>query len=143
MTYSQKLQNPLWQKRRLEILERDNFTCGICGDTETELHVHHLKYTGEPHEAPDEDLQTLCRICHYIMTYPYKGQEISHAHKFIYDDGLNMIAVHLKSGTITLFRFRDNLNHSINPVITFTKDCPVLAHINNTFSNIKNPANNG
>ena len=65
-SYSEKLKSPLWQRRRLEILQRDNFTCVLCGDTETELQINHLKYTGEPHEAPNEDLETLCKHCHKI-----------------------------------------------------------------------------
>jgi len=27
LTYSEKLKDPRWQKKRLEILSRDNFTC--------------------------------------------------------------------------------------------------------------------
>jgi hypothetical protein len=69
MSYSDKLKSPKWQKKRLEVLNRDNFTCCKCGDTETELQVHHLKYTGEPHEAPMEDLETLCKHCHYYITF--------------------------------------------------------------------------
>jgi len=63
-TYKKKLSNPLWQKRRLEILQRDQFTCQMCTDTKTELHVHHKNYTGEPWEAPEEDLTTFCAHCH-------------------------------------------------------------------------------
>jgi hypothetical protein len=69
MSYSEKLKSPKWQKKRLEVLNRDNFTCCKCGDTETELHVHHLKYTGEPHEAPLTDLETLCKDCHHYFTF--------------------------------------------------------------------------
>ena len=32
MGYSEKLKDPRWQKKRLEILERDNFRCQYCGD---------------------------------------------------------------------------------------------------------------
>ncbi len=63
-TYSEKLRKPAWQKKRLSVLERDKFTCILCGDDETELHVHHKKYTGEPEDAPLEDLTTLCKFCH-------------------------------------------------------------------------------
>ncbi len=64
-TYSQKLKDPRWQKRRLKILERDNWACQTCGDTEETLHVHHLWYEdGEPWDSPDEALQTLCASCH-------------------------------------------------------------------------------
>ncbi|MEM1337294.1 MAG: HNH endonuclease [Bacteroidota bacterium] len=64
MNYSKKLKDPRWQKKRLKILERDNWTCQHCGDTETELQVHHWKYNGEPWEANDSDLATLCKDCH-------------------------------------------------------------------------------
>lgn len=76
--YSEKLRSPMWQKKRLEILSRDNFTCYSCGDTETELHVHHLKYTGEPYEAPNEDLQTLCKHCHSILEFLIKATNKKH-----------------------------------------------------------------
>jgi hypothetical protein len=67
MDYSEKLRKPAWQKRRLKILERDGWKCTLCNDTDTELQVHHKKYTGEPHEAPDEDLITVCKWCHEIV----------------------------------------------------------------------------
>jgi hypothetical protein len=76
MNYSDKLKSPKWQKKRLEVLQRDNFTCCKCGDTETELHVHHLKYTKEPHNAHLDDLQTLCKYCHYFVTF-YLKDEVS------------------------------------------------------------------
>lgn len=67
MTYVEKLRHPKWQKKRLEIFERDGFTCTKCGDTETELQVHHLKYTGEPWDAPSENLVTVCKHCHLVF----------------------------------------------------------------------------
>lgn len=68
MNYSEKLRNPLWQKKRLEILNRDNFTCSLCCDEKTELHIHHKKYKRgkEPWEYQDDDFQTLCKHCHAI-----------------------------------------------------------------------------
>lgn len=67
-TYAEKLKDPRWQKCRLKILERDNFTCKHCLDTELTLHVHHLAYTKntEPWEYPDENFITLCSVCHDI-----------------------------------------------------------------------------
>lgn len=44
MGYSDKLKDPRWQKKRLEILTRDEWTCQICFDTESTLVVHHQKY---------------------------------------------------------------------------------------------------
>ena len=63
--YREKLMDPRWQKRRLQVLERDGWTCGVCGDTETTLHVHHRWYEGgDPWDAPDEALVTMCKECH-------------------------------------------------------------------------------
>ena len=64
--YQQKLKSPNWQRKRLEILQRDNFTCKLCGDTEQSLHVHHEKYDGDPWNIPNEHLTTLCSDCHSI-----------------------------------------------------------------------------
>jgi 5-methylcytosine-specific restriction endonuclease McrA len=68
MTYAQKLKDPRWQKKRLEVLSRDNFTCTLCNNSTFELQVHHLKYSGEPWEASMENLETLCCHCHKMKT---------------------------------------------------------------------------
>ncbi len=67
MTYAEKLKDPRWQKKRLKILERDNFTCQGCGNTKKTLHVHHMKYDKEPWLIDDESLTTLCDSCHEIF----------------------------------------------------------------------------
>lgn len=64
MTYSQKLKDPRWQKRRLHILELRGWKCERCKDDKTTLHVHHKKYRGQPWEALDHDLEVLCEPCH-------------------------------------------------------------------------------
>ncbi len=66
MTYSEKLKNPLWQRKRLEVLNRDNFTCQICKSTDKNLQVHHRHYltAREPWDYPNELLVTLCYECH-------------------------------------------------------------------------------
>lgn len=69
MKYIDKLKNPKWQKKRLEILQRDEFTCCYCNDTETELQIHHLKYNKEPWDAKNEHLITLCKDCHHLTTF--------------------------------------------------------------------------
>jgi hypothetical protein len=69
-TYSEKLKDPRWQKKRLEILNRDNWVCTSCGDNESTLHVHHMSYVNtkgercEPWEVPSEFLTALCESCH-------------------------------------------------------------------------------
>lgn len=67
-TYSEKLRDPRWQKKRLEILNRDNFTCLLCQDSDSTLHVHHLSYHGNPWDAPSDKLQTLCQDCHKVVS---------------------------------------------------------------------------
>ena len=64
--YSEKLKDPRWQKKRLEILERDEFTCQLCFDSESTLMVHHKVYdkTKEPWEYENSELVTLCQSCH-------------------------------------------------------------------------------
>ena len=67
-SYQQKLLDPRWQKRKAEILTRDNFTCQVpaCSSANKTLHVHHLDYIPgiEPWEYPDDMLKTLCFECH-------------------------------------------------------------------------------
>ena len=65
MTYAEKLKDPRWQKKRLKILERDEFGCALCGDDTTTLHVHHIAYSkGDPWDIDDSLLKTLCEGCH-------------------------------------------------------------------------------
>lgn len=64
--FQEQIKSPKWQKRRLEIMQRDGFACQICGDEETTLNVHHLHYI--PNRAywdyEDWELITLCENCH-------------------------------------------------------------------------------
>ncbi|MDD5510875.1 MAG: hypothetical protein PHI12_08695 [Dehalococcoidales bacterium] len=64
--YAQKLKDPRWQKKRLEILARDEWTCQKCLDTESTLIVHHRLYISgnDPWDYPDDFLITLCETCH-------------------------------------------------------------------------------
>lgn len=66
--YGKKLLDPRWQKKRLEIFQRDDWKCLRCGDADSTLAIHHRWYVPglEPWEHPDESLLTLCEICHQI-----------------------------------------------------------------------------
>lgn len=68
MNYSDKLKDPRWQKKRLEILNRDGFKCLACGDTNNTLHVHHCYYVKgrDPWSYGDRALKTLCSQCHDV-----------------------------------------------------------------------------
>jgi len=63
LMYAQDLLDPRWIEKRDSILDRDGKKCKRCWATKS-LHVHHIKYTGKPWEAPDKDLITLCKTCH-------------------------------------------------------------------------------
>lgn len=66
MTYAEKLKSPLWQRKRLEVLQRENFTCEQCGSKDQTLHVHHCYYEKSmmPWDYPDFALKCLCKDCH-------------------------------------------------------------------------------
>lgn len=65
MTYPEKLRDPRWQKKRLEILQRDGWKCVICHAADKELQVHHAVYRRlDPWAYPDYCYQSLCRDCH-------------------------------------------------------------------------------
>lgn len=72
--YQEQLKNPQWQKKRLEIFQRDNFTCQICLDTEETLQVHHKSYDAgkKAWEYGNDRLVTLCETCHSELTIHIK-----------------------------------------------------------------------
>ena len=72
MSYAEKLKDPRWQKKRLEILEAAGWKCeflgvGLCnsGDNAT-LHVHHKCYkrNTDPWDYPSFVYSVLCDDCH-------------------------------------------------------------------------------
>jgi hypothetical protein len=62
--YSDKLKDPRWQRKRLEVMDRDGWACLCCGDNASMLHVHHKEYHGNPWDACMDSLETLCEKCH-------------------------------------------------------------------------------
>ncbi|MGB4258342.1 MAG: hypothetical protein WBL15_11640 [Phycisphaerae bacterium] len=66
LTYAEKLRDPRWQRKRLEIMERAGFHCEACGSDQDALNVHHGYYERglEPWEYPSETLHCLCERCH-------------------------------------------------------------------------------
>ncbi len=65
-TYFEKLKDPRWQKKRLEVLEKAGFSCELCSNSEETLHVHHKQYFKgrEPWEYETGQLAVLCESCH-------------------------------------------------------------------------------
>lgn len=68
MNYINQLKDGRWQRKRLEIMQRDGFKCKVCG-SENALNVHHLYYQAGAKiwEYDDETLVTLCEICHNVI----------------------------------------------------------------------------
>lgn len=66
MEYAELLKLPQWQKKRLEIFNRDKWTCTKCGDQWHNLQVHHIYYKRDalPWEYPDKAFITVCDLCH-------------------------------------------------------------------------------
>jgi hypothetical protein len=66
MNYSEKLKDPRWQKKRLQIFERDQWMCDFCKSSSDTLVVHHLCYFPhtEPWDHDDNFMVTLCEPCH-------------------------------------------------------------------------------
>lgn len=64
--YSEKLKDPRWQRKRLEIFQRDDFTCLSCTRKDLPLHAHHLSYLvgKEPWDHPNFLIVTYCEYCH-------------------------------------------------------------------------------
>lgn len=66
MSYAEQLRDPRWQKKRLEIMERDGWACRRCSATTKTLNVHHIAYfpRTEPWNHPSHMLITLCEDDH-------------------------------------------------------------------------------
>lgn len=70
-TYGSLLFDDRWKKRRIEILNRDNNSCRICGN-QSKLQVHHRQYHfirsikqfKPPWDYTSDLLITLCESCH-------------------------------------------------------------------------------
>lgn len=62
--YSEKLKDPRWQKKRLEVMEQAGWMCQICGDSDRELHVHHPRYEKGREPWDYKNLICACHSCH-------------------------------------------------------------------------------
>lgn len=70
MTYAEKLRDPRWQRKRLETMGRDGWACQRCHSDSKPLNVHHIHYaaSGNPWDASNEWLVTLCEDCHAAIS---------------------------------------------------------------------------
>ena len=67
--YSEALKHPLWQRKRLEVLESAGFRCERCWSDDRTLHAHHKIYIKgrKPWEYERELLECLCELCHEVV----------------------------------------------------------------------------
>jgi hypothetical protein len=88
-SYSQKLRDPRWQKKRLEVMQYFDFSCEICGDSKSTLNIHHKQYLKgyQPWDYHIEQLSCLCETCH--DEYHDLPDLLSYACSFLPIDGKN------------------------------------------------------
>lgn len=78
-TYAEKLRDPRWQKKRLEVFNHFKWKCEICHDSENELHAHHIAYkkNANPWSYNPWELACLCSNCHKLIHERKKANETS------------------------------------------------------------------
>jgi hypothetical protein len=74
-SYKDKLNDPRWKARRLEIIEKAGGACEDCGKKTHHLNVHHGFYEPghNPWEYEDDVLMALCKRCHENRHEVMKG----------------------------------------------------------------------
>lgn len=84
-------------------MQSADFTCEMCNDKETELHVHHLRYRKgvEPWEYENHELVCLCKNCH----------EFNH---------LKRLPEYLKDAVVTLACDSKKHGEAINILVYYT-----------------------
>ena len=121
MDYSEQLAHPKWQRKRLEILERDNFTCTLCGDTETTLHIHHEKYGKFAWSVNNKYLKTRCSHCHSLEEY-YKKIHPGYTEKIIKVSKRDSF-----NNRLILYVYRTSINgHNLLDIFSVYKNKPEI-----------------
>lgn len=138
MNYHQKLLDPRWQKLRLQVLERDNWSCELCQDKETTLHIHHFCYrtSGNPWESELDELITYCKHCHafveinnYKIGHPYKVIKVK-----ITEDIVGLAVFYLCNHDLfNLYYYSESVN-KIEYITTLPRD--FIENINFQFNHV-------
>jgi hypothetical protein len=112
--YSELLKHPDWQRKRLEILQRDDFTCQICHDKETTLHVHHKKYKAnrKPWEYENDDLTTVCKYCHATLEVT---KDKYHQYKINKIEALLFNIISEENASLRVYKITQSTNVNIIP----------------------------
>jgi 5-methylcytosine-specific restriction endonuclease McrA len=65
MYYKKYSELKYWNKIRLDILKRDNYTCQLCGKIgDSRLHIHHIEKKNQNGPDTEDNLITVCPSCH-------------------------------------------------------------------------------
>jgi hypothetical protein len=126
--YLEALASPQWQKKRLEIMQRDNFTCQFCGCKDRTLHIHHKVYEKgkKPWEYEDKDLITLCDRCH---------EEETEMNNLVYDDYKELRDTFKRKGlSMTLL---DTILTNITDAITRQDNVGECAHESTAYEYVR------
>lgn len=121
--YAEKLKSPKWQKKRLEILQRDKFECQSCFDTEKSLQIHHFYYDNcDPWEYDNSCLITLCEDCHKKEEFlkSFTGQAFEHLASlgFLRKDLSQLVStISQNSESMSDIEKRDYFTNIINAII--------------------------
>jgi hypothetical protein len=143
-TYAEKLRSPEWQRKRLEVMQRDEFACRGCQDTKNALNVHHCYYLPRtaPWDYPDESLVTLCDGCHNELTF--RLARIQEMIKTPFDATLTEELLRLLGGSDTqTFRLALEVGFAMQCADTAATDCErtnaaeVVSHVINSLLKIK------
>jgi RNA polymerase subunit RPABC4/transcription elongation factor Spt4 len=143
MTYAEKLQDPRWQKKRTQVLNRDNFTCKLCGDTKETLDVHHHLYEKgkDPWEYSDDVLDTYCRKCHKLVEHIKKETPSVSVVKTFYrkstDESFYVFVICMEKSKPLLVVY---IYHHINYIELLL---PIPSHVINLVSSLYNLQTNG
>lgn len=86
-SYWEMLQDPRWQRKRLEIMEAAEFTCVMCDSKEKTLTVHHSYYEKdrEPWDYPAKSLWCVCDDCHKKAQALYNATKEAFGYLDYYD----------------------------------------------------------
>lgn len=128
LTYAEKLKDPRWQKKRLEVLQRDRWTCKLCNDTHTTLHVHHLSYAENPWDVALDELLTYCKHCHAIIEFN-KQEEVVRpvmVTKSEYDGGVKLLFLYYDSESqdyVDIYFYKNEKLKYLTSLSGITIDC--------------------
>lgn len=100
--YIEKLKDPLWQKKRLKIMEMANWKCEQCGNNEKSLQIHHGYYEKnyDPWDYDDHTLHCLCEDCHIFAEWSKRDLQFEIAKWNPKDYGILMAAIQKARQTV-------------------------------------------